>query len=173
MTVDAKDNNKEKRKTLSGFKKAELVAYLRYHAVEFGEDALRDTLYEQAREYYESHGESELKKLLEAVENVNNRHTLLFLPPYMPDLNPIEQVWGFAKNYLARRRPVGDEAFTKQTTESLFQRGLDLASGFVWRRDDEPLVTTKYKHMWEAACVHTDKTQDEFRAKMAAEEPAC
>jgi transposase len=32
-------------------------------------------------------------------------HTLLYLPPYSPDLNPIEKKWAHAK---AKRRKVGD-----------------------------------------------------------------
>ena len=29
-------------------------------------------------------------------------HRVLFLPPYSPELNPIEQVWAFAKNKIAK-----------------------------------------------------------------------
>ncbi|MFI0436102.1 MAG: transposase [Parachlamydiaceae bacterium] len=40
------------------------------------------------------------KLMREAIES--NRHTLEYLPPYSPDLNPIEQKWAQAK--LLRRK---------------------------------------------------------------------
>ena len=38
------------------------------------------------------HKNKELKELIE-----NQGHKILFLPPYSPDLNPIEQKWSQAK----------------------------------------------------------------------------
>jgi transposase len=36
-------------------------------------------------------------------------HTLLFLPPYSPDFNPIELVWSWLKNAVRHLKPEGDE----------------------------------------------------------------
>ena len=41
------------------------------------------------------HKSRELKKLFKKYN-----HKLIFLPPYSPDLNPIEQLWGTIKNGL-------------------------------------------------------------------------
>jgi len=90
---------------------------------------------------------------LEAPADPNDRNTLLFLPPYNPRLNPIEEVWGWAKNYLARNRPTDGSAFSKETTERLFKRGLDLANPAA--DGSKRLVESKkYSFMWEAAVGH-------------------
>ena len=39
-------------------------------------------------------------------------HTLVFLPPYSPDLNPIEHKWAQAKAYRRRERCSVEELFT-------------------------------------------------------------
>ena len=36
----------------------------------------------------------------------NAGHTLLFLPPYSPELNPIENFWSWLKNYLRKILPL-------------------------------------------------------------------
>lgn len=38
-------------------------------------------------------------------------HTLLYLPPYSPDLNPIEKKWAQAKNYRRQTQCSIDEIF--------------------------------------------------------------
>ena len=40
-------------------------------------------------------------------------HTLLFLPPYSPDLNPIEHKWAEAKRCRRKYRCSVDEVFTR------------------------------------------------------------
>jgi len=89
---------------------------------------------------------------------------LLFLPPYSPLLNPIEEVWGFAKNYIARNRPPGSGAFDKPTTERLFIEGLDLAS------TKELQSEHGSKHMWMAACRHTNEVIKKIYQEIEEEE---
>lgn len=58
--------------------------------------------------------------LRQAVEEAG--HRLLFLPPYSPDFNPIELVWGWLKNWVRHLQPDGDEqreAFIRQAQEAL------------------------------------------------------
>jgi len=49
--------------------------------------------------------------MIEAVENAG--HTLLFLPPYSPDLNPIEHKWAQAKSIRRKDRCSTYELFSK------------------------------------------------------------
>jgi len=141
-------------KTLSKLTKPELVEYLNCLAVEFDHDTTKTILYEQAKEAKESKTVSLLKKLLQSPADSMKRHTLLFLPPYNPLLNPIEEVWGWAKNHIARHRPPGKDAFSKATTERLFNEGLDLANPAA-NGESRLSNSNKYKYMWEAACGHT------------------
>jgi putative transposase len=39
-------------------------------------------------------------ELQELFKNNNHNHTLMFLPSYSPDLNPIENLWGTIKQHL-------------------------------------------------------------------------
>ncbi len=43
------------------------------------------------------------KDLISAIEDVGA--SVLRLPPYSPDLNPIEAVWAFAKDWIRTRYP--------------------------------------------------------------------
>jgi putative transposase len=42
------------------------------------------------------------KKIREIVENKGNK--LIYLPPYRPDLNPIEHYWFFVKHWVGKLR---------------------------------------------------------------------
>ncbi len=60
------------------------------------------------------------QSLKDAVEAAG--HRLLFLPPYSPDLNPIEPVWSWLKNQVRHLAPEGDEqrqVFLRQAQAAL------------------------------------------------------
>ena len=46
------------------------------------------------------------KLVKEFVEQQEGRLTLAYLPPYSPQLNPDEQVWGWLKSRVARKGPM-------------------------------------------------------------------
>lgn len=56
------------------------------------------------------HKGAAMKKALEAAE-----HTILYLPPYSPDLNPIEHKWAQAKSYRRKMQCPIDEIFQNYT----------------------------------------------------------
>lgn len=58
------------------------------------------------------HKSKKIKQLLE-----KHGHTIIFLPPYSPDLNPIEKLWGTLKQNL---RSYFDE--TKSLTDNLIEQ---------------------------------------------------
>jgi transposase len=45
----------------------------------------------------------------------NNGHTLIFLPPYSPDLNPIEHKWAQAKQVRRKRQCSVEKLFKDQS----------------------------------------------------------
>lgn len=56
------------------------------------------------------HKGTEMKKVIEAQD-----HTILYLPPYSPDLNPIEHKWAQAKSYRRKTQCSIDEIFQSYT----------------------------------------------------------
>jgi transposase len=54
------------------------------------------------------HKRLDMKEIIQS-----NNHTLLSLPPYSPDLNPIEHKWSEAKSIRRKERCSVDELFTK------------------------------------------------------------
>ncbi len=124
------------------------------HGLEFDGNSLKDILKAQVREHIDCSSESILRKYLEALG-----HRLLFLPPYSPTLNPIEEIWGSAKNHIARGRTAVAGVFTKEKTVELLKAGLDLANS---------RPTPHHRNMWGAAFAHADavaqKSYDEYYA---------
>jgi transposase len=57
------------------------------------------------------HKGKEMQKMLE-----DSGHTLLYLPPYSPDLNPIEKKWAHAKQIRKTTLCTIDEIFTTYLT---------------------------------------------------------
>lgn len=53
-----------------------------------------------------------VKGVEEAITKVGAR--LIYLPPYSPDLNPIEQMWSKIKNYLRRASARDEKKFKKE-----------------------------------------------------------
>ena len=70
-------------------------------------------------------GRFHLAKCLEIPDNV----VLLFLPPYSPELNPIERVWQYFKQHLFRETyssletlQAGITAILKQTSDAVIAK---------------------------------------------------
>ncbi|OQK18626.1 hypothetical protein AU255_12685 [Methyloprofundus sedimenti] len=56
---------------------------------------------------------------------------LIYLPPYSPDLNPIELAWNKIKQYLRKQRPRTVEALYQAYAEGLRCISTDNAQSFV------------------------------------------
>ncbi|XP_049938744.1 uncharacterized protein LOC126412897 [Schistocerca serialis cubense] len=84
----------------------------------------------------------EINKILEA-----HGHTVLRLPPYNCDLNPIEMAWAKLKNFVRRRNILGDICMTKLL--QLVKEGFETIT-----QDD-----------WSAYCLHVEKLEREYCVK--------
>lgn len=70
-------------------------------------------------------------KSQEAYETIRNcQATVLFLPPYSPDFNPIEKVWSKVKQILQRIKPLIEEALLAATATALNAVTADDAQGW-------------------------------------------
>ena len=76
--------------------------WLRKNNIHFNDSLLRNDLKSLCKKYWEKPKnilEEELKSI--GIEKFGVPHILLYLPPYHPELNPIELCWARMKNFLA------------------------------------------------------------------------
>jgi hypothetical protein len=111
-------------RTFSKLKKGQYQQYLTLHGVEWKDDWKRDKLYEVARQQWEA--------APPAITEIARRfgHDILFLPPYYSDLNPIENIWGIVKGYVAQNR----KDFAMSEVERLTKEGIQHVTSEMWQR---------------------------------------
>nr|CAH7728044.1 unnamed protein product [Callosobruchus chinensis] len=79
-------------------KKNDMKEWLRQRNIPFSEEMLKAELYSLIKIYKPRYKTYEIDKIMTGAG-----HSVLRLPPYHPDLNPIELVWGSLKQYVAER----------------------------------------------------------------------
>lgn len=118
--------------TLSRMKKAELQAHLTANRVEFDAKAKCTQLHALVKEH------ADVRTRIEEIASTRG-HEVLRLPPYHPELNPIERMWGVTKG-AARRlftidRPDQDE-WLERLNDCFYECTPDVWAGSVdksWR----------------------------------------
>ena len=53
-------------------------------------------------------------------QDIRDKMTLIFLPPYSPDLNPIEQVWRVTRREVTHNTYFANEKILEDTLDSYF-----------------------------------------------------
>ena len=120
-------------------RKAEIQAWLRQYGIPFDEKLLRPQLLSLAKANYQSP-----KYVIDDLARERG-HEILRLPPYHPDLNPIELIWNQIKQKVASRN----------VTHSI-NNVLTLAHEAV----AEVSVSD-----WEKSCLHVEKIEAEYRSR--------
>jgi transposase len=69
----------------------------------------------------DGHPTHKAKRVREYVEQQQGKLKLVYLPPYSPQLNPDEQVWGYVKSRVAKQLPE-NQAELKQLLVSALRR---------------------------------------------------
>lgn len=103
----------EKKPTMASTKSA-MQEWLRRHNVPFDDKLRKDALIKLIK----SNFTEEIYKIDELLKR--NGHEVLRLPPYHPDLNPIELVWGDTKGQLAQKSIDSNLDQKKNILERLF-----------------------------------------------------
>lgn len=91
-------NAQKDKAPTSKSRKQEMKDWLLKHGIPFSDDLLVPELYKLILQYKPRFVRYELDELV-----ATNEHVVLRLPPYHPDLNPIELIWAEVKNYVASR----------------------------------------------------------------------
>ncbi|XP_053611110.1 uncharacterized protein LOC128675615 [Plodia interpunctella] len=127
---------REEKKPTMASTKPTMQEWLRRHNVPFDEKLRKDDLYKLIK----SHFAEDIYKIDEVLKR--NGHEVLRLPPYHPDLNPIELVWGDIKGQLAQKSIDSNLDQKKEILERLFA--------------EYP------KEKWENCVKHVIKIEDEY-----------
>jgi len=127
IIMDNASFHRKKATTLAKLDMDALRARLRKHRIDFDDDSSRDDLLTLVKERCE---------LRPSVERVARQagHQVLWLPPYHPELNPIERMWGVAKNSTRAAftiDPVNEEAFLARLDEAFLKCDASVWSGSV------------------------------------------
>jgi transposase len=94
----SKHNKQQDQCPTSATTKMEMQEWLRSKNIPFGNDILKPQLYEVIKMNKPRYKIFKIDKLFH-----DAGHYVLRLPPYHPDLNPIELVWTAMKEYVAAR----------------------------------------------------------------------
>ncbi|GBP23220.1 hypothetical protein EVAR_82385_1 [Eumeta japonica] len=82
----------------SNTKKVDMQTWLRQKEIQFEESMLKPELYNLIKKYKEQFRKFNIDAILNEAG-----HAVLRLPPYHPDLNPIEMAWSQIKGYVANK----------------------------------------------------------------------
>jgi transposase len=119
------------------WKKAALQEWLSTRNLFFELNETKTELYTKIKLHKSTHKSYVIDKLL-----AEHGHVVLRLPPYHPELNPIEKIWALVKNYVAANNTLFTLKAVKKLAEDKFN-----------------IVTVQE---WENICAHVDKKEQEF-----------
>ena len=124
----------------SSAKKADMMSWLDERGVPYDADFIKPELYKLIKLHKPQHVEYKIDPVF-----AQHGHTVLRLPPYHPELNPIEKIWGIVKNRVATR----NVTFKLDNVEKL-------------AREEFNNVTAEE---WSATCRHVEDVEKEYIRK--------
>jgi transposase len=109
--------------TFSNLHKGQLQVYLSHHKIAWEKSWTVAQLKEVAKPKYNT-----APPLLKQI-TAQYGHKILFLPPYHSNHNPIENMWGHVKGYVARNQT----KFTMDEVKRLVKEGIAKTTPEMWR----------------------------------------
>lgn len=99
----------------SNSKKCDMIAWLHEHNIDFDESMLKPQLYKLILLHKPAQKKFSMDRICAAYG-----HSVLRLPPYHPDLNPIERIWAEMKQYVGVRNTTFKTQHVRQLCEEKF-----------------------------------------------------
>jgi transposase len=87
------------RHPTSNARKSEMLLWLDKHGTRYSSDMTKPELYYLIKMHKPQYETFAIECLL-----AEHGHTVIRLPPYHPDLNPIENIWGIVKTKIASKK---------------------------------------------------------------------
>ena len=112
------------RAPTSNSKKHEMQEWLREKKIPFDERMVKPTLYEIIKLHKPQFKSYEIDKLAETFG-----HTVIRLPPYHCEFNPIELIWAQVKDYIRKN----NTKFCMSHVRNVFEKAIDSVSVQNWR----------------------------------------
>ena len=131
----------------SSSRKLEMQLWLRERNIQFEPDMLKPQLYDIIKHNKDKHKTFAIDEMVERLG-----HVILRLPPYHPDLNPIEKIWALLKEDVASK----NVTFKLRDAERLALTKLDEITVEEWRRRCERAKR------FEADFIQKDAVMDEL-----------
>jgi transposase len=127
-------NKLDERTPNANNNKAQMKEWLTKRNIKFHEKALKAELYHLIKLHKPRQQSFRIDELFE-----KHGHTVLRLPPYHPELNPIEKIWAVLKRYVADN----NVEFTIDSVKKLVEEKV-----------------SKIHHEWKNICDHVVKEED-------------
>jgi hypothetical protein len=128
------------RHPTSNTRKGEMLSWLDERGIRYSSDITKAELYDLIKRHKPQYETFAIDHLL-----AHHGHTVLRLPPYHPDLNPIEKMWAIVKNRIAAK----NVTFKLQDVQHLAEQNF-------------AAVTTEE---WAAVCRHVQTVEEEYMSR--------
>ena len=130
-------------------KKADIQQWLKGKNIAYEDDLLKAELLQIVRTHKHLYGDYVVDQMARQAG-----HTVLRLPTYHCELNPIKLVWAQVKQYVARN----NRDFNIKTVKRLFEEGLSAVTAEQWEKD-EMHVKTVEEQFWKVDGLMEDLTE--------------
>lgn len=128
----------------SNAKKGDMIGWLIKHNIPFQETMLKPELYQLIKLHKSTNKMYYIDSIL-----AEHNHSVLRLPPYHPDLNPIEMIWAVLKNYVASK----NTTFNLNHCIELVKEKMSQITSEEWRKRCEHARDIEDKYMVNEAAV--------------------
>lgn len=122
----------------SNSKKADMVAWLDSKNISFSPGLLKPQLYEIIKSHKKGYITYKFDNLLQ-----EHGHVSLRLPPYHPDLNPIENIWAQVKNNVAQK----NVHFKLDIVNGLVEAEFDAVTIEDWNKRCQKVIRNENKYL--------------------------
>lgn len=130
-------NTRAEKIPTSATKKADMQQWLRDKGIAFEQNFLKLELYDIIKKHKHQHITYKIDNFIKS-----KGFDVIRLPPYHPELNAIENIWGIVKNYIASKNIEQNMTYTEQLINESLNK-----------------VTSE---TWHKTCSHVEKIEKEY-----------